>query len=62
MKSDIPSNRAPGLAHLPRLVGALLWLFVFGLMPISSEHWPTWECNLPPAISATFACYTTLDV
>jgi hypothetical protein len=25
-------------------------------------HWATWECNLPPRISETFACYMTLDV
>jgi hypothetical protein len=45
-----------------RLLGPLLWLLAFGVTPISGVHWSTWECNLPPSISGTFACYATLDV
>jgi hypothetical protein len=57
------SRRSTRLSRVSRLVRSALWLFVFGLASLGGgSHWATWECNLPPRISQSFACYMTLDV
>jgi hypothetical protein len=62
MKCGIESRRTADSAHVLRLVASLSWLFVFYFTSFDGSHWVTWECNLPPRISETFACYMTLDV
>jgi hypothetical protein len=63
MNRGMQSRRSTRWLGVSRLVRSALWLFVFGLTSIGvHSHWVTWECNLPPRISDSFPCYTTLDV
>jgi hypothetical protein len=63
MNRGTQSRRSTLLSRVSRFFRSALWLFVFGLTSIGGGgHWATWECNLPPRISETFACYMTLDV